>query len=213
MDDSILPFPDRTVAGTLLARKLLTYYEKENTIVLALVRGGVVVGRALADELKLPLFPYIARKLGHPEDREFAMGALAEGGATFLDDAAMQMCGIEWEDMKPIIDEETKELKRRKDEYLIEARPPLEGKIVILTDDGAATGATLFASIDDLKNANVAQIIVALPVCPPDTAMKINQQVEGALFLATPEPFHSVGLWYQSFQQVEDKEVLQVLSK
>lgn len=208
-----LPFPDRTVAGILLAKELLEYREKKDTVILALVRGGIVVGNALAEELDVPLFPYIVRKLGHPEDRECAMGALAEGGATFMDDAAMQMCGIEWEDMQPIINEERGELKRRKETYLIEARPPLEGKTIILTDDGAATGATMFAAMEDLKNAAVEKIVVALPVCPPDTALKLGEQAEETIFLATPTPFHAVGLWYQHFPQVEDDEVLKLLSK
>jgi putative phosphoribosyl transferase len=208
-----LPFADRADAGTLLAKELMRYKKQKNTAVLALVRGGIPVGRALADTLELPLYPYIVRKLGHPEDREFAMGALAEGGATFLDDAAMRMCGIEWEDMQPIIDEETKELKRRKEAYLTEARPPLAGHTVILTDDGAATGATLFAGIEDLRDAKVSKIIVALPVCPPDTAMKLNELTDTAIILASPTPFHAVGIWYQSFTQVDDREVLQLLSK
>ncbi|KKW44727.1 MAG: Phosphoribosyltransferase [Candidatus Peregrinibacteria bacterium GW2011_GWA2_54_9] len=210
---AVLPFPDRTAAGTQLAKELGKYGKQKNTIILSLVRGGVVTGRALADALSLPLYPYIVRKLGHPEDREYAMGALAEGGATFMDDSTMQMCGIGWEDMQPIIKEETEELRRRKKAYLVEARPPLEGKTIILTDDGAATGATLFAGIEDLKNAKVKKIVVALPVCPPDTAAKLGKQVDETVFLATPTPFHAVGLWYGDFPQVEDSEVLQLLSK
>tara|TARA_Y100000310_G_scaffold325011_1_gene387802 strand:- start:275 stop:910 length:636 start_codon:yes stop_codon:yes gene_type:complete len=208
-----LPFADRAGAGMLLAKELMRHKKQKDTAVLALVRGGIPVGRALADTLELPLYPYIARKLGHPEDREFAMGALAEGGATFLDDSAMRMCGIEWEDMQPIIDEETKELKRRKEAYLTEARPPLDGKTIILTDDGAATGATLFASIEDLRDTHVSKIIVALPICPPDTAMQLGELADETIILASPTPFHAVGIWYKSFPQVDDREVLQLLSK
>src|SRR3989338_4559260 len=115
--EQTLPFPDRRVAGLLLAQSLQTYRNGSDTVVLALVRGGVAVGRPLADELALPLYPYIARKLGHPEDREFAVGALAEGGATYLDDEAMKAAQLSWEDMQPIIEEESAELKRRKDAY------------------------------------------------------------------------------------------------
>lgn len=181
-------------------------------MILALVRGGVVIGRALANELKLPLFPFVVRKLGHPGHREYALGALAEGGGTFLDETAMRMSGVTWEDMEPIIEEETEELKRRKDAYLVQARPDLTGKTIILTDDGAATGASLFAAIEDLRKAKVKKIIVALPVSPPDTAMRLKEKADEAIVLATPEPFEAVGLWYSAFPQVEDEEVLRLLT-
>lgn len=203
-----LPFPDRTVAGRLLAEKLLEYKGKKDTLVLALVRGGVVVGAELAKALQLPLFPYIVRKLGHPGHREYGLGAIAEGGETYLDDAAMRYAGVTWEDLEPVMEEEMRELKRRQKTYLVEARPPLQGKTVILTDDGAATGGTLFAAIADLRKAGVVKIVVALPVCPPDTAAKLRKCVDEAVILETPVPFSAVGQWYLHFPQVEDEEVL-----
>jgi len=209
----ILPFPTRSDAGAALAGKLAEYKGTKNVLILALVRGGVVIGRALADRLKLPLFPFVVRKLGHPGHREFALGAIAEGGATFLDDATMQAFDVTWEDMEPIIEEEMRELERRKKTYLIEARPALTGKTIILTDDGAATGASLFAAIEDLRKAGARKIIVALPVCPPDTFESLGKKADKVVALATPEPFEAVGLWYSAFPQIEDEEVMRLLSE
>jgi len=210
--ESRLPFPTRTVAGALLSEELTELKGTKNTLILALVRGGVVIGRALADNLKLPLFPYIVRKLGHPGHREFALGAIAEGGATFLDEATMRSFDVSWEDMEPVIKEEMQELNRRKSVYLVEARPDLKGKTIVLTDDGAATGASLFAAIADLRKSKVKKIVVALPVSPPDTAALLRKKADEVTVLATPEPFEAVGLWYGEFPQIEDEEVMRLLA-
>ncbi|OIO53055.1 hypothetical protein AUJ46_06105 [Candidatus Peregrinibacteria bacterium CG1_02_54_53] len=196
----------------MLAEALQKFAGVKGALILALVRGGVVVGRALADTLKLPLYPYVVRKLGHPGHREYALGAVAEGGGTFLDETAMRMGGVDRQDMEPIIAEETEELKRRKEAYLVSARPSLKDKTVILTDDGAATGASLFAAIEGLRKMEVKRIIVALPVCPPDTALRLTEKTDDVVVLATPEPFEAVGLWYREFSQVEDEEVLHLLA-
>lgn len=206
-----LPFPDREIAGRLLGDELREYTGKKDTIVLALVRGGVIVGAALAKALRLPLFPYIVRKLGHPNHREYGLGAIAEGGETYIDDAAMQDAGMTFADLESVVEEETIELKRREETYLLQARPPLKGKTVILTDDGAATGGTLFAAINDLRKIGVGKIVVALPVCPPDTAAKLRRKADAAVILETPTPFHAVSQWYGSFPQVEDEEVISYL--
>jgi len=151
------------------------------------------------------------RKLGHPGHREYALGAIAEGGATTLDEETMQFNNITWKEMEPIIEEEMEELKRRKELYGIEARPDLKGKTVILTDDGAATGATLFAAIEDLRNRKVKRIVVALPVCPPDTARTLKEKADDVVILATPLSFAAVGQWYEEFPQVSDEEVLPII--
>lgn len=206
-----LPFRSRIDAGMAVAERLSAYKGKKDTIILALVRGGVVIGRSLADAMKLPLYPYVVRKIGHPGHREYGVGALAEGGATYIDDIAMKMTGLAFEDIEPVIEEETAELKRRTKAYLVEARPSLRGKTVILTDDGAATGGTMFAAIDDVRKIGAAKIIVALPVCPPDTKEELRKRADEAIILATPKDFDAVGKWYREFPQVEDEEVLELL--
>lgn len=212
MANSFLPFRNRAAAGEKLAEQLHAYTKKPETVVLAMVRGGVVIGRAIADTLQLPLYPYVVRKLGHPHHREYGVGAIAEGGATYIDDATMNMMDLSWKDLEPVIEEEKAELKRRQETYLVSARPPLLGKTVILVDDGAATGSTLFAAIEDVRNAKVGKLIVALPVCPPDTAQALLKRCDAFVILATPEPFEAVGKWYEEFPQVEDDEVLRLLS-
>ncbi|MBU2213422.1 phosphoribosyltransferase [Patescibacteria group bacterium] len=208
----LLPFPTRTDAGMQLAKELSKFKNAKDSLILALVRGGVVIGKALIDELNLPLHPYIVRKLGHPGHREYALGAIAEGGSTFLDDAMMRVHDLDWKSLEPIIEEEMKELKRRKEKYMVKPRPDLKDKTVILTDDGAATGATLFAAIEDLRKAKVQKIIVALPVCPPDTANALRKKADETFFVATPATFYAVGQFYVDFEQVEDEEVITILN-
>lgn len=206
-----LPFQDRQQAGRELAQELTKLAGSTDTLILALVRGGVVIGRAMVDALKLPLYPYVVRKLGHPLHREFGLGAVAEGGSTHVDDAMMRAHGVTWEDMEPVIGEEMEELARRKNAYLVRARPDLKGKTIIVTDDGAATGVTLLAAIEDLRKARVRRIIVAIPVCPPDTADVLRKKADELIVLATPADFDAVGKWYGDFPQVEDDEVLALL--
>lgn len=208
----IAPFASRADAGRQLSAKLPGYAGKKGVIVLALVRGGVVLGAELARALNLPLFPYVVRKFGHPSHREYGVGAIAEGGATYVDDAAMRASGLTWEDMEPVIEEETAELKRRKEAYLVSARPRLNGMTVILTDDGAATGGTLFAAIADLRKAGAGKIVVAIPVCPPECAEALRKAADEAVILAIPLLFNAVGQWYEEFPQVEDGEVISILA-
>ncbi|MDD5469518.1 MAG: phosphoribosyltransferase family protein [Candidatus Peribacteraceae bacterium] len=210
-----LLFHTRTDAGTQLGRELAALGLKEapDTLVLGLVRGGIVVGAAIAEELALPLHPYIVRKIGHPEDREYALGAIAEGGSTYMDDAAMRMSNVSWKKLEPVIEEEMQELKRRRETYAIKPRPNTKGACVVLADDGAATGATLFAAIQDLRKAGAGKIVVALPVCPPDTAETVRKMADTAVLLATPASFMTVGQWYRDFPQVTDEEVLRLLAE
>lgn len=210
---SSLPlFLSRADAGRRLAERLVAHARTSETIVLALVRGGVAVGRGLADALGLPLYPYVVRKLGHPENPEFAVGAIAENGATFLDEPLMREMDLTWTNIEPIAEAEMREMQRRKDAYLIGARPPIRGKAVILVDDGAATGATMFAAIEDIRNLGVDRVTVALPVAPPDTAAKLRARADDAIFLATPAAFRAVGQFYDQFDQLTDEEVLSLLS-
>ncbi len=210
---SPLPFKNRKQAGDALAEALLHHAHPVDALILALVRGGVVIGAALASRLRLPLFPYIVRKIGHPANPEFGLGALAEGGATYVDSASLADQGLTMEDLRPVIEKEMRELKRRKKAYTIRPLPHLAGRTIILTDDGAATGATLFAAIEDLRAAHAGRITVALPLCPPDTALRLGEAADDLVVLATPEPFTAVGQWYADFPQVEDDEVRHLLKK
>jgi predicted phosphoribosyltransferase len=209
----IFPLETREAAGRILAGLLGGESGNKDALILALVRVGVVVGHTLAAILDLPLYPYIVRKLGHPGHREFGLGAIAEGGSTYLDEATMQAHGVSWAEMEPVINAEMQELRRRKTAYAVRSRPDLAGKTIILTDDGAATGSTMLAAIEDMKEAKAKKIIVALPVCPPDTAQLRKKKADEVVTIATPEPFDAVGKWYQVFDQVEDEEVIALLKK
>ena len=206
----ILPFQSRTAAGRILAGKLGEYAGKKDTIILGLVRGGIEIGAALSSILKLPLHPYIVRKLGHPSHRD-GIGAIGEGGATYLDEKTMRSLDLEWEDMEPVIEEEMLELRRRKEAYSANKRPSFLGKSIILTDDGAATGGTMFAAVEDLRKAGVQKIVIALPVSPPGIEDEFLRIADDVIILATPEPFEAVGKWYVSFPQLTDEDVLQLL--
>jgi predicted phosphoribosyltransferase len=206
-----MPFDSRTTAGRILAGKLGNLSGRKNAMVLGLVRGGVVVGHTLASILSLPLYPYVVRKIGHPENREYGVGALAEGGATYLDEPTMKAMGLTWADLEPVIDEEVVELKRREGVYAVSPRPPLKNKTVILVDDGAATGNSMFAAIEDVRKAGAKEVIVALPVSPPDTAANLTRKADKAFVLETPDHFEAVGKWYSEFGQVEDEEVIDML--
>ncbi|MBI3816498.1 phosphoribosyltransferase [Candidatus Peregrinibacteria bacterium] len=208
-----LPFANREEAGRSLAQQLAEYAGRSDALILALVRGGVVIGRAIADALHLPLFPYVVRKIGHPLHREYALGAIAEGGSIFLDRDAMAMSGMTRQDIEPVIEEEMMELQRRKGAYAIHPLPALQEKTVILTDDGAATGSTMLAAMEDMRKAHAEKIIVALPVCPPETARTLRSKSDILVALATPSPFNAVGEWYRDFPQVEDEEVVSMLSR
>lgn len=208
---SSLPFHNRSIAGSALAKELKAYAGKPDTMILALVRGGVVVGRALADALALPLYPFAVRKIGHPMHREFGLGAIAGEGAMYLDEITLVDHGFTEEHLKPIIEEERHELERRRKLYSPEPLPSFKDQTIILTDDGAATGSSVFAAVEEIRKSNPVKIVVALPLCAPDTAEKIRKKADEIVILETPSPFNSVGQWYSEFPQVEDKEVLALL--
>ncbi|MDD5054682.1 MAG: phosphoribosyltransferase family protein [Candidatus Peribacteraceae bacterium] len=206
-----MPFDSRTTAGRILAGRLGNLSGEKKAIVLGLVRGGVVVGKMLSTILTLPLYPYIVRKIGHPENREYGVGALAEGGTTYLDERTMRAMGLTWNDLEPVIDEEMEELRRRKEMYAVRPRPSLKGKIVILVDDGAATGNSMLAAIEDVRKAEPKEIVVALPVAPQETADAIMHRADRIIVLESPGNFEAVGKWYGEFGQVEDEEVIDLL--
>lgn len=205
-------FLDRTDAGRRLAAELAGYKAQE-PVVLALPRGGVVMGYAIARALDAPLDVLVARKIGAPGYPEFAIGAVAPG-ATVLNERVVRYLDISKSYLKRAIAEETRELERREQLYR-QGRPALDvaGRTVILVDDGLATGATAAAAIDSIKRRRPARLVFAAPVCAPDTAMELRRKVDALVCLHTPAEFGAVSLWYKDFAQTTDAEVLELLER
>lgn len=207
-------FDDRTQAGSILAQKLEKYKELPNTLILALPRGGLPVADIIAQHLHLPLDVIITRKIGHPYSEEFALGAISEYGSSVWGED-IEDVDPEWVDFE--VKKENKEIKRRKKMYLgSRKRLDLEGKIVILVDDGAATGMTIIAALKDIKKMGANKIITALPVLPKNTSEEIKKYSTKIISLHLPrdENFYgSVGAYYNDFSQVGDREVKTILKK
>lgn len=207
-----LRFKDRRHAGRLLADELSRYRDAPSLLVLALPRGGVPVAFEVADRLGAPLDVFTVRKLGVPQQPELAMGAIASGGIRVLNRSIVDGLRIGDEDLEAVTDRERQELRRREEKYRGD-RPDLdlEGKTVILVDDGLATGATMEAAIEAVESQHPRQLIVAVPTAPPDTTQRLSMLVDEMVCLQTPEPFGGVGGWYQDFSQTTDQEVIDYL--
>ena len=169
-------------------------------LVLALPRGGVPVGYEVAEALAAPLDVFLVRKLGVPGQEELAMGAIASGGVRVLNEPVVRMLGLSEEEIARVEVDERWELDRREREYRA-GRPPLDlrGKIVILVDDGLATGSSMRAAITALRRLGPARIIVAVPVGRRETCAEFEREADEAIFASEPEPFHAVGIWYDDF--------------
>ena len=205
-------FHDRTDAGQRLSSALNRYAGCAQGLILAIPRGGVIVGLELSRALQLPLDVLITRKIGAPGNPELALGALAETGYLHLNQDILAF----YPGWTSFVEDERKrqneEIQRRRELYR-QGRPlpALTGRTVLLVDDGVATGATYLASIAALRAAGTAAIVAALPVAPPETAQKIRSHVHDCVILETPEPFEAVGLHYRRFDQVSDAEALRAL--
>jgi putative phosphoribosyl transferase len=208
------PFHDRTEAGRLLAAKLAAYANRPNVLVLALPRGGVPVAFEVAQALNAPLDVFLVRKLGVPGHEELAMGALATGGVRVLNESVVQGLRIPDEVIDAVAVEEQQELERRERLYRGD-RPALDvhNRIVILVDDGLATGSTMRAAVAALRQQQPARIVVAVPVASPETCDEFRDEVEEIVCARTPEPFFAVGLWYENFRQTTDEEVRDLLER
>jgi predicted phosphoribosyltransferase len=204
-------FEDRRDAGQQLAARLMSYREQD-PIVLALPRGGVVVGFEIAEALHAPLDVLVARKLGAPGQPELGIGAIALGGVIVLDEFAVRYLGISQQELERIIAAETREMERRLQLYRGN-HPALnvENKTAILVDDGLATGVTARAAICSLRQLHPRRIVLAVPVCAPQTTEAIRPEVDDLVCLLQPEQFRAVGLWYRDFEQVSDEEVIALL--
>lgn len=204
-------FKDREQAGRQLAEKLQKYKGKD-TLILAIPRGGLVIGFALAKALGAPLDIIVTKKIGYPGDPEYAIGAVGPNKAVIVnEDAAKDV-------PKEYIDEQVKEIsaaineKYRKYKGKVEI-PNLKDKIVILTDDGVATGSTIKVSIELIKQQQPKKIVVAIPVGPPETIHEIAQQVDEIICLEQPTTFFAIGAFYDNFPQVEDEEAITYLKE
>jgi predicted phosphoribosyltransferase len=207
-------FANRREAGGLLAEHLHEYAGDPNVIVLALPRGGVPVGYEVARALGAPLDIFLVRKLGVPGFEELAMGAVASGGVRVLNDEVVRGLRIPQYVIDAVAEWELQELARRERVYRGDrAEPDVKSRTVILVDDGLATGSTMLAAIRALRQQQPAGIVVAVPTAPPETCQEMRTQADNVVCAITPEPFHSVGLWYQEFSQTPDEEVRELLAR
>lgn len=205
-------FKDRHDAGKELAQRLLHYKEAKDTIVIALPRGGVVVGYDISLELRLPLDVLITRKLGTPSNPELAMGALAETGYRHLNEDVIRGYGVSQAELEEETLRQKSEIDRRIRRYREgRALPSLKGQTVLLVDDGIATGATFFASLGALLKEETAKIIAAVPVAPPRVLTELESLVDEMVVLHRSEWFFGIGQFYEQFLQVEDDEVIACL--
>jgi putative phosphoribosyl transferase len=207
-------FPNREEAGRRLAESLREYADRPDAIVLALPRGGVPVAFEVARNLHLPLDVFIVRKLGVPGFEELALGAIASGGVRVLNEAVVGSLPDAARMVEEVTANELTELERREHSYRV-GRPPLElrGRVVILVDDGIATGATMRAAVAALRQHGVARIVIAVPVGAADTCRALKEEVEETVCLLAPESFHAVGQFYKEFGQITDEEVRDLLDR
>ncbi len=183
-------------------------------MVLALPRGGVPVAYEIARKLGVPLDVYMVRKLGAPFNPELAIGALASGDLEVLNNALITQLGLSAADIEPVRARARGELERRERLYRGDTPlPSLESKTVVLVDDGIATGATMRAAVDAVRLLGPRSIVVAVPHAAQDSADRIATSADQVVALSTPEPYMAVGAWYQSFPQVSDDEVIELLSR
>jgi len=204
-------FKDRYDAGVRLAEALSDYKGREDVIILAIPRGALQIGEVLHKELGAPLDIIVTKKIPHPMSEEYAIGAVGPGGEYFVTDAA--------DDISPdYIEDERKRLEKAVEERYVRyrgkrAKPKLKGKIVIIIDDGIATGSTIIAAIHVVRKQKPAKVVVAVPVGPPNSVKMVAEEADELICLDTPYAFMAIGQFYQDFTQVEDKEAIAILKR
>jgi putative phosphoribosyl transferase len=207
-------FRDRAEAGRRLGRELRERGYTEGVVVLALPRGGVPVGYEVARELGAPLGVFVVRKLGVPGHEELAFGALASGGVRVLNEDVVRMAGLTEDAMARIAASEQQVLEQRERAYRGERpEPAVQGRTVILVDDGLATGSTMRAAALALRASHPARIVVAVPVAADETCATFRTEVDDVVCSITPEPFLAVGLWYRDFSETTDQQVRELLER
>ena len=214
-DSTMWPrFRDRREAGERLAEQLRAYGNRPDVIVLALPRGGVPVGFEVAEALRAPLDVFVVRKLGVPGQEELAMGALASGGTRVLDNEIVRLARVTESEIERATAFAAEEMARQERRYRGERRfPCVDGKTVILVDDGLATGSTMRAAVLALRSQHPAKVVVAVPVGAPETCDALGSVADDVVCVETPEPFRAVGLWYEDFSQTTDDEVHALLDR
>ncbi len=205
-------FRDRCHAGFFLAKELNAYRGDPTAVILALPRGGVVVGCEIGRTLHLPLDVFITRKLSTPDNPEYAIGAVSETGAIYLNPEAVDAFHLSHDDLEGLIQAQRHEIARRQTLYR-QGRPipVLADRTVILVDDGIATGSTFFATIEAVTELSPRRLVAAIPVGPRETLARVASRVDELVVIEVPDPFSAVGSAYQDFTQVEDGQVVALL--
>jgi putative phosphoribosyl transferase len=212
MNEEHFPFKNRRQAGQVLAEHLEHHRGRPNLLVLALPRGGVAVGFEVAHALQAPLEAFVVRKLGFPGQEEYAMGAIASGGVLVMNPFPGAIASPE--EVAAVVEREQAELVRR--ERLYRGNGPavnLRDRNVIVVDDGLATGSTMRAAVQAIRQQHPARITVGVPVGAQDTCELLRAEADEVVCVATPHPFRAVGLWYRDFPQASDEEVHELLEE
>jgi predicted phosphoribosyltransferase len=211
----MMAFDDRSDAGRRLA-KALAEYRGRGAVVLALPRGGVPVAAEVAAALNAPLDLILVRKIGVPTQPELAMGAVVDGTAPIVvrNEEVIELSGVTADEFDATCASELAEIERRRKLYIGDrARADIAGQVVIVIDDGIATGATTEAALQAIRKRKPKELVLAVPVAPRDTVEKLRSEVDSLICLETPEPFGAIGYFYRDFRQVSDREVMAILKR
>jgi putative phosphoribosyl transferase len=214
MNQNPRPFRNREQAGRALADRLKVYANRSDVIVLALPRGGLPVGAEVAAALRAPLDVFVVRKLGTPGQPELAMGAIASGGVRVLNEDVVQVLNVTSDAIDRVAAVEQRELERR--EHLYRAGrpfPSIADQVVILVDDGLATGSTMRAAVKAVRLHRPSKVVVAVPTGAAETCEDFRHEADEVVCVVAPEAFNAVGAWYEEFPQISDDEVRDVLEK
>jgi putative phosphoribosyl transferase len=211
----MMDFRDRSDAGRRLA-KALSSYKDRHPVVLALPRGGVPVAAEVAAALDAPLDLILVRKIGVPTQPELAMGAVVDGTAPIVvrNEEVIELSGTTADEFDAACASELEEIERRRKLYIGDrARAEIAGQVVIVIDDGIATGATTRAALQAIRNRKPKELVLAVPVAPPDTITQLRGEVDALICLETPELFGAIGYFYRDFRQVSDQDVVAILKR